>query len=145
MHSILLTGMLTGLPVVITNLCLTTSGLMWWLGLPLVEIVVIIAFIVAVLVFSSPSLCLPMLSVFSCDSMRCLETSDYRSQCMSLWMQAVRIFAFLHSAAEGLSLKPDLKLAPSDKLRMQSFSLQLRIRQAVCKCAMHQAGAASLD
>ena len=60
-------------------------------------------------------------------------------------MQAVRILAFLHSAAEGLSLKPDLKLAPSDKMRMQSFSLQLRVRLAVCKSALHQAGTASLD
>lgn len=60
-------------------------------------------------------------------------------------MQAVHILAFLHSAAEGLSLKPELKLAANDRLRMQSFSLQLRIRQAVCKCALHQADAASLD
>lgn len=64
---------------------------------------------------------------------------------MLLWMQAVRILVFLHSVAEGLLLKPDLKLAPSDKMRMQSFSLQLRVRQAVCKSALHQVDTASLD
>lgn len=60
-------------------------------------------------------------------------------------MQAVRILTFLHSAAEGLVLKPKLKLATTDRIRIQSFSLQLRIRQAVCKSALHQADAASLD
>ena len=60
-------------------------------------------------------------------------------------MQAVQILAFLHSAAEGLSLKPALKLATNDRIRIQSFSLQLRIRQAVCKSALQQSDAASLD
>ena len=60
-------------------------------------------------------------------------------------MQAVQILAFLYSAAEGLSLKPELKLATDDRIRIQSFSLQLRIRQAVCKSALHRSNAASLD
>ena len=60
-------------------------------------------------------------------------------------MQAVRLLVFVHSEAEGLPLKPQLKLAPSDKARLQYCSLQLRGRQALCKSALHQADTASLN
>ncbi len=53
-----------------------------------------------------------------------------------MWSQAVRVLAFLHSVAEGLSLQPPVRLAISDRVRMQSYSRSLRMRQAVCTAAL---------
>ena len=57
-------------------------------------------------------------------------------------VQAVRLLVFLHSAAEGLPLRPQLTLAAGDKARLQYCSLQLRGRQALCKSVMQQPDAA---
>ena len=49
------------------------------------------------------------------------------------------MLAFLHSVAEGLSLQPPVQLAVSDRVRMQSYSRSLRMRQAVCTAAVPDA------
>lgn len=62
-----------------------------------------------------------------------------------MWLQAVRVLAFLHSVAEGLSLQPSVQLAISDRVRMQSYSRSLRMRQAVCTAAAPNAAMTQQD
>ncbi|DBA73921.1 TPA: hypothetical protein ACH3X2_009570 [Trebouxia sp. C0005] len=65
--------------------------------------------------------------------------------CILPYSQAVRVLAFLHSVAEGLSLQPPVQLAVSDRVRMQSYSRSLRMRQAVCSAAVPDAAMSQQD
>ncbi|DBB04526.1 TPA: hypothetical protein ACH3X1_012614 [Trebouxia sp. C0004] len=65
--------------------------------------------------------------------------------CILPYSQAVRVLAFLHSVAEGLSLQPPVQLAVSDRVRMQSYSRSLRMRQAVCTAAVLDAAIIQQD
>ena len=62
-----------------------------------------------------------------------------------LLLQAVRVLAFLHGVAEGLSLQPPLKLKAPDRLRLQAYSFNLRMRQATCKAALQEPDMTFLD
>lgn len=65
--------------------------------------------------------------------------------CILPYSQAVRVLAFLHSVAEELSLRPPVQLAVSDRVRMQSYSRSLRMRQAVCTAAAPYAAMTQQD
>lgn len=65
--------------------------------------------------------------------------------CILPYSQAVRVLAFLHTVAEPLSLQPPVHLAVSDRVRMQSYSRSLRMRQAVCMAAVPEAAMKQQD
>ena len=77
--------------------------------------------------------------------LKCSLCGPDTHMCADMLLQAVQLLVFLHSVAEKLAVQPPLKLVPSDKLRLQQCSLHLRVRQAVCKAAIQDAGASDLD